>query len=332
MDLSTSYLGFQLPHPFMPGASPLVDSLDMVKRLEDAGAAAIVMHSLFQEQLESGAPRGTARPANFVDRLLSAEPTEFALTPEQYLHQLQEIKKTVAVPVIASLNGTMAEEWLESAKSIEQAGADALELNIYYLAADPLESSAEVDRRILHIARKVRGMVSIPIAVKLSVFISGVSNVAHDLDLIGVNGLVLFNRFYQPDIDIERLVVTPTLKLSDSSELLVRLRWLAILSPDVRASLAVSGGVHTVEDAVKALMAGASAVQVVSALLKQGPEHLTTLRDGLASWLEQQEYGSLREIQGIMNLKRCPTAPAYERANYTRVLQSWRAEDPEVEN
>jgi dihydroorotate dehydrogenase (fumarate) len=327
MDLSTRYMGFNLPHPFMPGASPLVDSLDMVKRLEDAGASAIVMHSLFQEQIEAGAPGRDVRPSNFVARPLNAEPTEYVLDPAQYLRRIQEIKKTVAVPVIASLNGTMAEEWLESARSIEEAGADALELNIYYLAADPLESSAEVDRRILHIARRVRGMVKIPVAVKLSVFISGVSHVAHDLDLIGINGLVLFNRFYQPDIDIEKLVVTPTLKLSDSSELLVRLRWLAILSPDVRASLAVSGGVHTVEDAVKALMAGASAVQVVSALLKHGPEHLTALREGLSRWLEEQEYDSLREIQGIMNLKRCPTAPAYERANYTRVLMSWKDEE-----
>jgi dihydroorotate dehydrogenase (fumarate) len=327
MDLSTSYLGFKLPHPFMPGASPLVDSLDMVKRLEDAGAAAIVMHSLFQEQLESGGPTRPKKPTNFVAEPLTAERTEFALDPDQYLKQIQQIRKAVSVPVIASLNGTVADEWLEWARSMEQAGASGLELNIYYLAADPLESSAEVDRRILHIAGRVRAMVKIPIAVKLSVFISGVSNVAHGLDVIGVNGLVLFNRFYQPDIDIEKLVVTPTLKLSDSSELLLRLRWLAILSPDLRASLAVSGGVHTTEDAVKALMAGASAVQVVSALMKHGPEHLTTLRDGLSKWLQENEYDSLREIQGIMNLKRCPTPAGYERANYTRVLQSWNEND-----
>jgi dihydroorotate dehydrogenase (fumarate) len=329
MDLSTDYLGFKLPHPFMPGASPLVDSLDMVKRLEDAGAAAIVMHSLFQEQLEAGSSTPPRKPSNFVAEPLTAERTEFALTPDQYLKQIQQIRKTVSVPVIASLNGTIVDEWLEWARAMEEAGANALELNIYYLAADPLESSAEVDRRVLHIAGRVRAMVTIPIAVKLSVFISGVSNVAHGLDLIGVNGLVLFNRFYQPDIDIEKLVVTPTLKLSDSSELLVRLRWLAILSPDVRASLAVSGGVHTTEDAVKALMAGASAVQVVSALLKHGPEHLTTLRNGLAKWLEDNEYDSLREIQGIMNLKRSPTPAGYERANYTRVLQSWKGGEGE---
>ncbi len=329
MDLSTRYLGFTLPHPFMPGASPLVDDLDMVRRLEDAGAAAIVLHSLFQEQFDDGAPERKGRPTSFLNPAPADEPVEFALDPDAYLEQVRKIRAAVSVPVIASLNGTMDEAWLESARKIEQAGAHALELNIYYLAADPLESSAEVDRRILHIARRVRSMVTIPIAVKLSVFISGVTSVAHDLDLIGVDGLILFNRFYQPDIDISQLEVVPTLKLSDSSELLIRLRWLAILSPEVRASLAVSGGVHTVEDAVKALMAGADAVQVVSALLRHGPEHLTLLRNGLAQWLEEQGYDSLREIQGIMNLKRCPTAARYERANYTRVLQSFRLEDRE---
>jgi dihydroorotate dehydrogenase (fumarate) len=329
MDLSTSYLGMTLPHPFMPGASPLVDSLDMVKRLEDAGAAAIVLHSLFQEQLDPG--RAPAKnPPNFIAApSLTAEPTDYALDPQDYFQQIRRIKETVSVPVIASLNGTMAEEWLESSRTIEQAGADALELNIYYLAGDPLETSAEVDRRVLHIARTVRGMVRIPIAVKLSVFISGVSNIAHQLDVIGVDGIVLFNRFYQPDIDIDRLEVMPTLRLSDSSELLTRLRWLAILSPDIRASLAVSGGVHATEDAVKALMAGAHAVQVVSALLKNGPEYLATLRDGLTRWLEQGEYGSLREIQGIMNLKRCGDPAGYERANYTRILQSWKVDSGE---
>ena len=324
MDLSTRYLGMTLPHPFMPGASPLVDSLDMVRRLEDAGAAAIVMHSLFQEQLRPGDDK---EPRNFVAPPLTAEPPEYALDPDEYFQQIRKIKKAVSVPVIASLNGTINEEWLDSARTIEEAGADALELNIYYLAADPLETSAEVDRRVLHIARRVRALVRIPVAIKLSVFISGVSNLAHELDVIGVDGLVLFNRFYQPDIDIEKLEVTPTLRLSDSSELLVRLRWLAILSPEIRASLAVSGGVHTTEDAVKSIMAGAHAIQIVSSILKNGPEHLIELRQGLARWLEDHEYGSLREIQGIMNLKRCATPGNYERANYARILQSWRVEE-----
>ncbi|MDZ4805393.1 MAG: dihydroorotate dehydrogenase-like protein [Candidatus Eisenbacteria bacterium] len=325
MDLTTNYLGFRLPHPFMPGASPLVDSLDMVRRLEDAGAAAIVMHSLFQEQYvppTSPPPAARAAPGG------GPVTTQFALDPQQYLEQIRRIKASVSVPVIASLNGTLADEWLEWARSIEQAGADALELNIYYLAADPLESGAEVDRRIIHIARRVRGLVSIPIAVKLSVFISGVTHLVNNLDALGVNGVVLFNRFYQPDIDIETRTVVPAIKLSDSSELLVRLRWLAILSPQVRCTLAVSGGVHTTEDAVKALMAGASAVQVVSALLKNGPEHLTYLKAGLSRWLEDHGHGTLAGIQGILDHRRCPNPADYERANYTRILQSWRVEEP----
>lgn len=325
MDLTTNYLGFRLPHPFMPGASPLVDSLDMVKRLEDAGAAAIVMHSLFQEQYVPSASQ-TAAVRGASDGLPA--PTRFALDPEQYLNQIRKIKASVAVPVIASLNGTLADEWLEWARSIEQAGADALELNIYYLAADPLESSTEVDRRIIQIARRVRGLVTIPIAVKLSVFISGVTHLANNLDVLGVNGLVLFNRFYQPDIDIETRTVVPALSLSNSSELLVRLRWLAILSPQVRCQLAVSGGVHSTEDAVKAIMAGASAIQLVSAILKNGPEHLTHLRDGLGRWLEGHGHGTLSGIQGILDHRRCPNPADYERANYTRILQGWRAEEP----
>ena len=309
MDLTTTYLGLPLAHPFMPGASPLVDDMDMVRRLEDAGASAIVMHSLFEEQLP-GPGRDTR-----------GMPTAgFPLDPQEYLEQLRRIRAAVAVPVIASLNGTLADPWLEWARSIEQAGADALELNIYYLAADPLESGVEVDRRTIQVARHVRRMVSIPIAVKLSLFVSGMAHLANDLDTLGVNGLVLFNRFYQPDIDIETRTVVPKLRLSDSSELLVRLRWLAILSPQIRCSLAVSGGVHTVEDAVKALMAGASAVQVVSALMMHGPGHLTTLRDGLSRWLESHGHGTLRGIQGILDHRHCPDPGALERANYARIL------------
>jgi len=317
MDLRTTYLGFRLSNPFMPGASPLVDDLDMVRRLEDAGASAIVMHSLFQEQ-HPGSAGGSASGRGAVPV------TDFALDPAQYLEQIRRIKAAVAVPVIASLNGTMVESWLEWARSIEEAGADALELNIYYLAADPLESSAEVDRRVVHIARRVRSLVSIPVAVKLSVFISGVAHLANELDTLGVSGLVLFNRFYQPDIDIESRRVVPRLRLSDSSELLLRLRWLAILSPQVRCGLAVSGGVHTVEDAVKALMAGASAIQVVSCLLQKGPEYLIPLREGLARWLEANGHDRLDGIQGSLNHRLCADPGEFERANYTRILQGPR--------
>jgi dihydroorotate dehydrogenase (fumarate) len=321
MDLATNYLGFRLANPFMPGASPLVDDLDLVRRLEDSGAAAIVMHSLFQEQ-HPGTPRGRASAKGTLPI------TDYALDPAQYLEQIRRIKEAVAVPVIASLNGTMVESWLEWARSIEEAGADALELNIYYLAADPLESSAEVDRRVIHIARRVRSLVSIPVAVKLSVFVSGVAHLANELDTLGVQGLVLFNRFYQPDIDVESRTVVPRLKLSDSSELLVRLRWTAILSPQVRCGLAVSGGVHTPEDAVKALMAGASAIQVVSCLLQKGPEYLVELRQGLARWLESHGHDRLDGIQGSLNHRLCADPGEFERANYTRILQGPRDTSP----
>jgi len=290
MDLSTTYLGLNLAHPLMPGASPLVDDLDMVKRLEDAGASAIVMHSLFEEQIHR------EQMATFEDLDAHAhahaeahsylpEPYEFALGPGQYLEQIRRIKAAVRLPVIASLNGTTASGWLEYAKLIQQAGADALELNVYYMATDPKESGEQVEQRTLEMIREVKKSVSIPVAVKLSPFFSSLVHFACDLDEAEVDGLVLFNRFYQPDIDIENLEVVPRLQLSDSSELLLRLRWLAVLSGSVWASLAVSGGVHTPEDAIKSVMAGAHAVQLVSALLKQGPEHLRVVLDGMRRFM-----------------------------------------------
>lgn len=328
MDLSTTYLGLALPHPFMPGASPLVDDLDLVRRLEDAGAAAIVMHSLFEEQLtreqvttlhHMEAPEESfAEAVSYFPR-----PEEFVLGPEQYLEQIRRIKDAVDLPVIASLNGTTAEGWTEYARLIQQAGADALELNTYFLAANPEESSETVERRVLEAVRVTKQAVTLPVAVKLSPFFSSLSHLARQLDRLGVDGLVIFNRFYQPDIDVETLEAVPVLHLSDSSELLLRLRWLAILAGHVRASLAVTGGVHTALDAIKSVMAGAHAVQIVSALLRHGPEHLKTLREGVVAWMEEHEYASLAQMQGSMSLQRCPDPSAFERGNYMRILQSW---------
>ena len=336
MDLSTTYLGFELPHPLMPGASPLVDDLDSVRRLEDAGAAAIVMHSLFEEQLieeritrfmldlneDSYAEAQTYFPGGFGFDLDVDQ--EISLGPDQYLEQLRRIKQAVAVPVIASLNGTTPGGWTEYARLIEQAGADALELNLYYVATNPFESAEAVENRLLEIVAAVRRIVRIPIAVKLSPFFTSVAHLATRLQMLGADGLVLFNRFYQPDLDLERLEAAPKLHLSDSSELLLRLRWLAILSGGVDASLAVSGGVHTSHDALKAVMAGADAVQVVSALLRYGPAYLGVIRDGMANWLEEHEYDSLRQLHRSMSLGRCPDPQAFERGNYVRILQSWR--------
>jgi dihydroorotate dehydrogenase (fumarate) len=313
----------------MPGASPLVDDLDTVRRLEDSGAAAIVLHSLFQEQIE-GEQLGTFAameyPAESFAEATSYFPDrdEFHLGPEKYLEQIRRIRAAVGVPVIGSLNGTTASGWLDYARQIEQAGAHAIELNVYYVATDPDESGESVERRAVEIARTVKQAVSIPVAVKLSPYYSSLARLARELDGVGVDGLVLFNRFYQPDIDPEALEVVPRLHLSESSELMPRLRWLAILSGRLRASLAVTGGVHTAIDAVKAIMAGAHAVQMVSGLLREGPELLRRVREGLATWLVEHEYESLRQMQGSMGLQRCPDPAAFERGNYTRVLQTWR--------
>jgi dihydroorotate dehydrogenase (fumarate) len=248
----------------------------------------------------------------------------FALGPDEYLEHLQRIKRTVGVPVMASLNGVTPGGWLRYARLIEEAGADALELNVYALATDATEDARTVEDRTLAMVREVRGSVRIPVAVKLSPFYTAFANFAHRLDEAGSAGLVLFNRFWQPGIDVEELEVRGKLHLSDSSELPLRLRWLAILSGDVRATLAVTGGVHTVLDVIQAVMAGAHAVQMVSALLHHGPQHLTALRGELARWLEEHEYGSLRQMQGSMSMRSCPDPEPYERANYMLMLQSWK--------
>jgi dihydroorotate dehydrogenase (fumarate) len=329
MDLSTEYLGLKLDSPLMPGASPLADSLDMVRRLEDAGASAIVMRSLFEEQITRemiGNVLAVEEHEESFAEALSYFPkaSEFSFGPDEYLDQLRGISKAVSIPVIGSLNGITARGWLDYARQIEEAGADALELNVYYLATDPGEESVAVEKRTLDIVRAVRGALKIPIAVKLSPFFSALPHFARELEQAGANGLVLFNRFYQPDIDIENLEAEPTLYLSDPSELLLRLRWLAIVAPLVKLPLAVSGGVHSGVDAIKSVMAGASAVQVVSALLRRGPEHLKILRLEMERWMEEHEYSSLKQMLGSMSLAHCPNPNAFSRANYMRILQSWR--------
>jgi len=329
MDLSTTYLGFNLPNPLMPGASPLVDDLDTVKRLEDAGAAAIVMHSLFEEQItreQLGHLHAVEMHEDSFAEALSyfPQPQEYRLGPEAYLEQIRKIKAMVKVPVIASLNGTSPAGWLDYAKLIEQAGADALELNVYYLATQAWETSESVERRTLEAVRVVKGAIKIPVAVKLSPFYSALANLAKQLDEAGADALVLFNRFYQPDIDVEELEVVPSLQLSDSSELLLRLRWLAILSGHVKGSLACSGGVHSPLDAIKAVMAGAHAVQLVSALLKREPAYLQTVRTGMERWMEEHEYSSLSQMHASMSHQKSPNPQALERANYMKILQGWR--------
>lgn len=328
MDLSTTYLGLKLAHPLMPGASPLVDQIDTVKQLEDAGASAIVMHSLFEEQIRSeqlAAQRVEALGESFAEALsYFPRPDEYRLGPDKYLEQVALVKKAVGVPVISSLNGVTAEGWLDYAKLIEQAGADALELNVFFVATDPNESGESVERRLLEIVRMLKPSIGIPLAVKLSPFFSSMSHLARQLDGLGADGLVLFNRFYQPDIDLEALETVPKLFLSDSAELLLRVRWLAILHGQVKGSLAVTGGVHTPVDAIKAIMAGADGVQVVSALLHHGPSHLRTLIEGLRGWMEEHEYESVQQMKGSMSLVKSPDPAAFSRGNYMRMLQTWR--------
>ncbi len=329
MDLSTTYLGFRLSNPLMPGASPMADEMDWVKRLEDAGSAAIVLRSLFEEQItreQQGMIHHMEVTSESFAEAISyfPRPDDFIFGPEEYLNHVRKVKQAVKVPVIASLNGTTPESWLQQAKLIQQAGADALELNVYYVATNPAETGLVVEKRTVEVARLVKKNVTIPVAVKLSPFFSSLAHFAHELDLVGVDGLVLFNRFYQPDIDIEALEVAPVLHLSDSMELPLRLRWLAILSGHVRASLAVSGGVHTVGDVVKSVMAGAHGVQLVSALIAHGPRHVRTLVHELTEWMEKHEYASLEQMQASMSLQRCPDPAAFERANYMKVLQSLR--------
>lgn len=329
MDLTTSYLGLRLDGPFMPGASPMADQLDWVRRLEDAGASAVVLRSLFEEQItreQQGmvyhmevSEHGHAEALSYFPR-----PGDFTFGPAAYLEHLRRVKEAVSIPVIGSLNGTTAEGWLDYARQMQQAGADALELNVYFLATDPNVGATAIEQRVLDVLRVVKEAVTIPVAVKLSPFFSSLAEMARRLDDSGADGLVLFNRFYQPDIDIEALEAAPVLHLSDSSELALRLRWLAILSGRLRASLAVSGGVHTPEDAIKAIMAGASAIQVVSALVAGGASRLHALRQGVVEWMEKHEYESLEQMRGCMNLVRCPDPGAFERANYMRVLQSLR--------
>ncbi len=329
MDLTTRYMGFDLAHPIIPGASPLVDDLDAVKRLEDAGAPAIVMHSLFEEQIvgeELATVRAMEEPANSFGEATSYLPptADYKLGPEAYLDHIDRLKKAVAIPVIASLNGTTLGGWTRYARLIEQAGADGLELNSYYLATDPSVSGAEIEQRTIELVRAVRREVRIPLAIKLSPYYSSFANFAARLTDAGAQALVIFNRLYQPDIDLEQLELV-RVNLSSSSELLLRLRWLAILHGRVRCQLAATGGVHTATDALKALMCGADVIQMVSALLMHGPLALQRAVSGIEQWLIENEYESLSQLRGSMSLLRCPNPAAYERANYTRMLQSWNA-------
>ncbi len=329
MKLATNYLGLKLRNPLIVGASPFSDSVHAACQLQDAGAAALVMRSLFEEQIDAEQRALTHNVEVTAEG--SAEATsyfpafeEYQLTPDLYLKQIEHLKDSLTIPVIASLNGCRPGGWTEYARKFADAGADAIELNLYQLVTDPEVSADEVEADMLETVKSVTTSVKIPVAVKISAFHTSPAQFALALEHAGAAGVVVFNRFYQPDLNLEELEVQAQLKLSDPSELLLRLRWLAILSPHVRGSLGATGGIHSSDDVAKAILAGAHGVQLVSVLLKHGPRVLSTLLNGLQHWMGEHGYTDVNEFRGAMNLKRCPDPAGFERANYVRILQSWR--------
>lgn len=329
MDLSTTYLGLKLSNPFMCGASPLTDDIDNIRRLEAGGLAAVVMGSLFEERMSTGVDQPYYEQIYARTSSAGEYPpgSRASLAPMQYFERISRLKDAVSIPVIASINCFSGPaQWHEYVSMIEEAGADALELNVYCVATDPLVSGSEIEKRIVDIVAQVRGAITIPLAVKLSPFFSDLPNLAHQLEEAGVNGLVLFNRAYQPDFDVERRIVTPKLRLShasDETELRLRLRWLAILSPLSRLSLALSGGIHTGLDALKGIMAGAHAIQVVSSFLNAGPVYMESLLDQFTQQMKRVNAVSVQEIRGCLNLAHTPKPAEVERAQYVTALHSW---------
>jgi dihydroorotate dehydrogenase (fumarate) len=327
MLLDTSYLGMHLPHPFVAGASPFGYHLDTIKRLEDAGWAAVVLHSLFEEQIAM-AEEGRVAHLSTDDRRFAEtigyfpEPADFRFGPQEYAEHLYRATQAVKIPVIGSLNGHTRESWLTFAPLIEQAGAAALEVNWYEVGTDARVSGAAAEEDLVEMVRDVKRLVTIPVAVKLPPFFTAFANLARQLDDAGADAIVLFNRFYQPDIDVRTMQMVPRLELSTSAELPLRLRWVAILCGRVHASLAVTGGVATPHDGIKAVLAGADAVQMVSAVLHHGPSYVRVMRQALEQWLDSHKMGSVAEARGRLSHRTTQNPAAYERASYIRTLQS----------
>jgi dihydroorotate dehydrogenase (fumarate) len=331
MDLSTTYMGLKLKNPVVPGASPLSSSLDGIRRLEDAGAPAVVMHSLFEEQiaLESN------QLDHYLDYFREAYPEALTWFPEEedyhvgpggYLEAVSKAKQAVSIPIIASLNGVTPGGWVSYAKQIQDAGADAIELNPYFVATDPDQDAAAVEQRLLDILVAVKANTTLPIAMKISPFFSAMAHLASQLAQAGAGALVLFNRFYQPDLDLEELEVVPSLTLSTSADLRLPLRWVAILYGKVPVDMAITSGVHTHEDVLKGLMAGAKVTQVTSELLLKGPSRIAAILDEVQRWGEEHEYKSVAQMQGSMSQKNVAEPAAFERANYAKTLQAWKGD------
>jgi dihydroorotate dehydrogenase (fumarate) len=325
MDLTTTYLGLRLPHPLIVGAGPLGDDLDTVRALEDAGAALLVLRSLYEEEITGEQMdaflSSESHSDSFAEAGTYAPDPILALGPDEYLEHLRLVKSAVGLPVMASLNGVTPGGWISYAKQLEEAGADGLELHIYHAASDMTIGAADVERQAVEIVREVKRSLRIPVAVKLAPLLTAFAHYAKQLDGAGADGLVLFTRFHRVDIDVDELEVIRSLPLSDSSELPMRLRGAAALSGRVKASLAVTGGIHTGLDVIKATMAGAHTTQMVSALLRHGPAHLARVRKDVESWMEEHEWSSLAEMRGNMSLERIPDPAAYERANFRMALR-----------
>ena len=327
-DLSTDYLGLTLKGPIVASSSPHTEHLDDMKRLEEAGVAALVLPSLFEEQLELESldlDRFLSHGEESHAEALSYLPDhgDFALGPTAYLDRITAAKQALQIPVIGSLNGISQGGWTRYARRMEEAGADALELNVYYLPTDPEVSGSEVEDRYVSLVGEVSGSVKIPVAVKLTTFLSAPVHLARRLGKAGAKGLVLFNRLYQPDFDLEKLDVVPSLELSTPSTLRIRLRWTAIIWGHTSADIAISGGVHSGSDVLKCMMAGAKVAMVASSILRHGNDHVRVMLDELTHWMEEHDYDSIRLMQGSMSQRACADPSAFERANYMRVLRSY---------
>lgn len=328
IDLTTHYLGLKLKNPLVASSSPLSKHVDTVKKMEDAGIAAVVMYSLFEEQIN----HESRALDHFLERGANSNPEaetyfpdlgDYNVGPEEYLKLIQTIKESVSIPVIASLNGVTEGGWVDYAKKLEQAGADALELNMYFIPTDPDLSGQDVERDYVNLVKAVKKQVKIPVSVKLSPFFSSLPNMANRLVQAGANGLVMFNRFYQPDFDLETLDVVPSLTLSTSNDLLLPLRWTALLYGHVKADLAVTSGVHTASDVVKSVMAGASAAMLASEIIEKGTRRVTELNSQLLDWLEKNEYSSIQQMRGSLSQKTLSDQSLFERANYMKALTSF---------
>lgn len=333
MNLETTYLGLRLKNPLVPSASPLSNDVDQVKRMEDSGASAVVMYSLFQEQINA--------ENQALDHFLNAsqnshaealsyfpEPQEYHnLHAEDYLDQISALKKAVDIPIIASINGVSEGGWMSYSKRMEEAGADALELNIYYIAGDPKLTSQDVEQMYINDVKAVKKAVSIPVSVKLGPYFSSFGNIAVRLEEAGADGLVLFNRFYQPDIDLDTLEVSPSLELSSSFEKRLPLRWIAMLRPHLKGSIAATTGIHTAKDVLKMLLVGADVTMMASVLLFNGPTILRQIEKEMIQWMEEMEYNSVEELKGAMSSASVADPSAFERANYIKILQGFKMED-----